>query len=558
MSANIHGAPRTFNGMARPVRVTTAAEAAARDADAIAAGVDGWALMYAAGSAAADFILRNFSERLQNGVAVYAGAGNNGGDAYVVASILKNAGVAVTLHAIGAPKTDDAKRAAQLLHHTRPSGSTNAVSGHAVHGKTATIAANAGIIVDGILGSGQRGELRDAARSAAREINSAAKSGAIIVSLDLPTGLNATTGEIATDAVHAHYTLSFGTMKRAHVLQRSRVGEVTVFDIGLGEHADKNDGAWLFAEPSMLTPLVPEISWDSHKGTRGRIAIAGGARGMAGAIVLASRAALRSGAGLVYAHVAKDSVLPLQIGVPQAVAREWTITPNNVHAVAIGPGLGRTRSSNRVLDTMLNATVGIPTVLDADALTLIAGGDEHADTDLDEVIEPRTHGALAVSRLRAVALNRSIVITPHVGEFARLIGDPVADSLQGRIAQAQELSARTGVCILLKGSPTVILSPDHSTPIIVARGTPVLATGGSGDLLTGIIGALLGQGASPRNAAAIGAWIHGRAAELATAREGSVRGVTLEEVLVAMPAAWSELSNATPPSGPILAQLPAL
>ncbi|MEP6765321.1 MAG: NAD(P)H-hydrate dehydratase, partial [Gemmatimonadaceae bacterium] len=525
----------------------------------IAAGIDSWSLMHSAGSAAANFILQEFPETLPNGAVVYAGTGNNGGDAYVVASLLREAGVDVIVHAVGAPKTDDAKRAAELLRLTRaksvgePTRAPNNVLGN-----QGQVVMKPQIIVDGILGTGQRGELRDAEHAAARAINSAAQKGDVVVALDLPTGLNATTGEIAGDAVRADITVSFGTMKRAHVLQRGQVGEVVVFDIGLGDHAEKNDGAWLLAEPRMLAPMVPQISWNSHKGKRGRIAIVGGDHGMAGAIVLAARAALRSGAGLVYAYVAKDSVLPLQIAVPQAVAREWSESPRDVHAAAIGPGFGRSTKSNRRLDAVLSATHGVPSVLDADALTLIAQGAENADADLDEIIEPASPSAHAISRLSAIAANRPVVCTPHVGEFARLIGEAVAETLEGRVEQAQQFATRTGACILLKGTPTVVVSPNEALPIIVARGTPVLATGGSGDLLTGIIVALLGHGASPRDAAAIGAWVHGRAAELATGRDGSVRGVTLDEVLVAMPAAWSELSAGTTLPAPILAQLPAL
>ena len=543
------------------MRVTTAAEAALRDADAIAAGVDGYALMHAAGAAAADFIIEKFADTLQNGVIVYAGAGNNGGDAYIVAALLQGAGITVALTEIGAPGTNSAKRAAALFY-TATENSSDAVVIRLHYSQKQPRPQHRCVIVDGILGTGQHGELRDAERQGALAINRArSQNGAIVVALDLPTGVNATTGEIATDAVRADCTLSFGTMKRAHVLRRDYVGHVVVLDIGLGHHADKDDGAWLLADPQLLSPLLPAIAWDSHKGRRGRVAIVGGAEGMAGAIVLASRAALRSGAGLVYAHVAKHSVLPLQIAVPQVVAREWTELPVDIHAAAIGPGFGRSEYSRRRLDDVLRATAGVPTVLDADALTLLATTGAAAgatDTELDEAIEPQRPGVTGISRLRAIAKDRAVVCTPHAGEFATLIGEAAAGSLHGRVVQAQHFSANTGVTLLLKGTPTVIVSPERLPALVVARGTAVLATGGSGDLLTGIIGALLAQGAPPRVAAAVGAWIHGRAAEIATVQNGSVRGVTLDEVLVAMPAAWSELAGAEPLSGFTLAQLPAL
>ena len=221
-------------------------------------------------------------------------------------------------------------------------------------------------------------------------------------------------------------------MKRAHVLQREQCGEVVVLDIGLGEFGDPDNDAWTLADAEWLAADVPGITWDAHKGTRGKLAIVGGAEGMAGAVVLSSEAALRSGAGLVYAHVNAVSVLPLQISVPQAIAHAVTSDGiaeqlQAVQAVVIGPGFGRSAQSEALLhtlfETLINEVPGTPVLLDADALTLIGVNAE---------------------RLTSLARNREVVCTPHVLEFARLLGKPVGESLNDRVAQVHEYVARTG------------------------------------------------------------------------------------------------------------------
>lgn len=485
--------------------------------------------MHAAGKTAAAFILELVNPFEFRGISVLAGPGNNGGDAYVVAAELLNAGEMVMLASSGEPRTDDSRRARALYERAR-----------ATHGPApdviATDEAYQFFCVDGLLGTGQQGALRTAEREYADRLNSARQHGAIVIALDVPTGVNATTGECADGAIRAHHTLAFGTMKRAHVIEREHCGAITVLDIGLEQHAELNDGAWIAGDERMLSARVPQIAWNAYKGTRGRLALVGGTSGMAGAIVLSANAALRSGVGLLHAHVHPESSLALQMAVPQALAHDWHESPN-CSALAIGPGLGRSGESRQVLDDVLQRVPpDVALLLDADALTLI-GND--------------------INRLRALSIHRSVLCTPHVGELARLIGADVADSLDARVAQTASLAQQSGATILLKGTPTVIVGPRDDAPIVVARGNAALATGGSGDMLTGIVGTLLAQGANAMNAAAIGAWIHGRAAEIAVERAGSIRGVTLDDVLAAMPTAWAHLSAPCEP-GAVLGRLPVL
>lgn len=550
------------------MQITTAAQSAQRDTDAIASGIDSFTLMHAAGQAAAQFVAELATQVEAAVISVLAGTGNNGGDAYIVAAELLHNDFAVVLYATGEPRTDDAKRARDLYQTARdaagPSVDVTAI------GEDVRF-----VLVDGLLGTGQKGELRDAEREVADRIARFRAFGGVVVALDIPTGVNATTGEIAEGAVQADYTLAFGTMKRAHVMQRGQCGQIIVLDIGLGEFAETDDGAWELGDAYDLASLVPEIAWNAHKGTRGRLAIVGGNEGMAGAVILASQAALHSGAGLVHAHVHEASALALQISVPQAITHSWSAgsmgseslksgtagtgslqgsmeseslkngttasdSIRNAHAIAIGPGFGRSNESSQRLNDLIGALPNVPLVLDADALTLLG-----ANRD----------------QMRALCELRDVVCTPHVAEFARLLGKPASETLEGRIAQAHELADDIGATILLKGTPNIVVTANDETATVIARGTAVLATGGSGDMLSGIIGTLLAQGANGADAAAIGAYVHGRAAEIATEDAGSIRGVTLQEVMTALTAAWRELATSIAPSNEspvVLTQLPAL
>ena len=541
-----HGA-RLSDVRALP-RVTTAAQSAARDQAAIAAGVPSFDLMQRAGATAAALILRDYADGLADGVALCAGPGNNGGDAYLVAAQLARAGVTVRLHATAPPRTPDAQRAARLatpaLVHGEPTGHER-------------------LVVDGILGTGHRGALRGEAAGACARVGVLRAAGARVVALDVPTGLDASTGAIADGSVPAHVTVSFGTLKRGHLLRRDHVGRLVLLDIGLDGDADRvgdhDDGAWHWPDPRSLGARVPTIAWDAHKGTRGRIAIIGGAAGMAGAVVLATQAALAAGVGLAHAIVHDMSVAALQHGVVQAITHRWPPPlaaergdPSDAEpeqaaydAIAIGPGLGRSRESAQLLERRLLLHPGIPLVLDADALWLAADAAAARGTDAASMLRHWTRDATHT------------VCTPHPGEFARLVGRALPAAWEDRAALLAEFSRRAGTTVLLKGAPTLVAHA-HDALVAVPYGTPLLSTGGSGDCLTGIVVTLLAQGCSAADAAVLGAGVHGLAAERATAALGHVRGSTLDDLLAQLPATWRSLERASPPSPGVLAELPAV
>ena len=505
------------------VQVVTAAQSAARDRAAIDSGIPSRALMQRAGAAAAAEIVHAFGDLLARGVAVFAGPGNNGGDAWVVAAALSAVGVAVRVKEVVEAKTDDARAertlARNLIHGTEPTGSE-------------------GVVVDGLLGTGSSGAPRGAIADAIRHIGQLRDNGARVIALDVPSGLDASTGE-GDVTVAADLTITFGTMKRGALVRRDRCGRIVVVDIGLGAYATQADGAATLVDRAWVTGRIPAIAANAHKGTRRRLAIVGGTQGMAGASILAARAALRSGVGMARVVVHPASIGPVQGAVPPALTRPWPESDADVedtisdwaHAVVIGPGLGRAADTRARVERILRVWRG-PALLDADALTIFE------------------HDAPALGSLLA---GRRAVVTPHVVEFSRLSGLSVDDVLAAPFDVGRELAATLGCVVLLKGVPTVLTAPDGRS-LISAAGTPALATGGSGDVLAGIGGTLLAQVEDPLEAAACAAWIHGRAAELAGAR--GARGTTVDDVVDALADVWSDRAPLSRP--PVLAELPSV
>ena len=505
------------------VHVVTAAQSATRDRLAIDSGIPSRALMQRAGAAAAAEIARRFPNELARGVAVFAGRGNNGGDAWVVAGALAAVGARIRVAEVGEAKTDDARAERAYARGLVPDGEPTGA---------------AAVVVDGVLGTGSTGAARGAAADAIRRISELRSAGARVVALDVPSGLDATTGA-ADAAVTADLTVMFGTAKRGALVRRDLCGHIVIVDIGLGVHARVEDGAPALVDRAWVDARVPAIAANAHKGTRRRVAIVGGAGGMAGAAILAARAALRSGVGMARAVVDAASVVPVQTAVPAALTRPWPESDDDIrdvlcdwaHAVVIGPGLGRAANTRARIERILRVWRG-PVVIDADALTLYEGD---------------------AAALGAQLGGRKALVTPHVVEFARLAGVSPDDVLRSPFDVGRDLAKALGCVVLLKGVPTVITDA-RGRSLVSASGTPALATGGSGDVLAGIAATLIAQIDDPLEAAACAAWIHGRAGELAGAR--GPRGPIIDDVVDMLPNAWSE--SAPPPRPPVVAELPAI
>ena len=530
-------AGRRFPFTSPRVAVTTAEESAARDAAAIASGIPSRALMRAAGLLAAAEIARRYQHRLHRGVAVYAGGGNNGGDAWVVAGALAAAGIGVRVHEVSEPKTPDAiaeKAAAiDLIDAGEPHGGEE-------------------VIVDGILGTGARGVPGGAIADAITRINRRRSLGAAVVALDVPSGVHATSGD-AAGAVAADCTLTFGTIKRGLLIARGSCGVIVVLDIGLGapvptapprrKSGSRDSASMIGPTPTLIDARwvaehLPPIAAEAHKGARGKVAIVGGAPGMAGAVILAARAALAAGAGLVKVVAHPDVLATITAAIPEALTAPW---PKNQAAamqvisdwadvMLIGPGLGASQAG---LVGHLLAASELPAVLDADALNAFAG---------------------RAAELGKMIGTREALLTPHATECARLAGIDSSEVLARRFEIGAELARETRAAVLLKGVPTVITSPTGDR-LVSATGTPVLATGGSGDVLGGVAAVLLAQGMNALHAGALAAYVHGRAAEIAQGPR-PVRGSVLDDVLVALPSVWDE--RPALPRAPVLAELPAI
>jgi hydroxyethylthiazole kinase-like uncharacterized protein yjeF len=493
--------------------------------------------MQRAGAAAAAEIALRYPFHLAGGAVVFAGPGNNGGDAWVVARALADAGVRVRVFEPIVAKTDDACSERALALPGVEVESWSDVSERAPAGGER-------LVIDGLLGTGASGEPRGPLVEAVATIADLRMRGATVVALDIPSGLDASTGA-GVRVVTADLTLTFAAVKRGHLIARDRCGAVAVLDIGLGPHAQLDDGAPAVVDARWVASVLPPIPATAHKGTRKRVAIVGGAEGMAGAAVLAARGAARSGVGMVKLVVAPASVPVVQDAEPAALAASWptddTVLMRDIagwaDTVAIGPGLGRATEARTLVERLLRAWRG-PVVIDADGLNVFAG-------DADE--------------LGRLLDGRPALLTPHPAEFARLAKMEVDEVLAARFDVGRELASRCGAAVLLKGLPTVVSTPDGEQ-LVSAAGTPALATAGSGDLLTGIAATLLAQIGAPLVAGAAAAWAHGRAAELAhgapDAARLTPRGITLDDILCALPGVW-EL-DPRPPRYPVLLELPAV
>ncbi len=342
-----------------------------------------------------------------------------------------------------------------------------------------------------------------------------------VVAVDGPTGVDLGTG-IVHGAPRADLTVTFGGLRRGHLLARDEVGAVVVTDIG---HPPA-DAAWpLLVTDEDAAGWLHRLTARDHKGSRGRVVVVGGDSGMTGAVRLSSRAAFAAGAGLVHAVSPPSTVEALVTAEPdlQTFAHAFDRPPSEqllelvgkADAVVIGPGLGRAPGRREFVAALLRAARAA--VLDADALVAFQG---------------------AADALRELAEGRACVLTPHPGEFRTLFPGLAAERELDPWRAAEEAANACGAVVLLKGVPTVVARSGLAT-LTVAAGNPGLATGGSGDVLSGIIGTVLAGGTAPELAAALGAQILGRAADIA-ARRTTARGLRPMDVIAAFPDLWRE------------------
>jgi hydroxyethylthiazole kinase-like uncharacterized protein yjeF len=452
-------------------QILTVAETARADKAAIASGTPGSVLMERAGTAVADAICARF--RAQPTI-VACGPGNNGGDGYVVARVLNSRGWPVEVRALAAPASGDAKAARTLW-----------------DGVVAPLDSDFGgaLVVDALFGAGLARPLEGAAALAAQRMAQASER---VVAVDLPSGVAGDTGKPLGPSASAGLTVTFHSKKPAHVLEpgRSRCGEVVVADIGLGATTSKlvENG------PELWLPRFPWPDAASHKHARGRLIVVSGEAWSTGAARLASRGALRIGAGLVTIFSPPDALMPNAAHLEAVMLRPFETDLEleqgaaHVDAAVIGPAAGVTEGT--LLNVLALARTGAALVLDADAISVFRDDPEELFSVLD----------------------RDDVLTPHPGEFERIFPGLMGGAPE-RITAARRAAERAGAVVLLKGGDTVIVAPDGRAAVNV-NGSPWLATAGSGDVLAGFIGGLVAQGMDSFEAACAGAWIHAECADL--------------------------------------------
>lgn len=465
------------------------------------------ALMLRAGAAVAALAGQIVKKKRGANILVLAGPGNNGGDAWVAAAKLKAAGHRLTvLEPLAQKKADPSANTATVAYRKAKGIITTKFPGDDQYD----------LIIDGLFGIGlQRPAEGVFAEIIARANSNADRYHTPILSIDVPSGLSSDTGVALGATISADFTLTFlGAKPGLYTADGTDVaGEIHVDTLGVA--ATATGGALLKREN--IAPLIPKRRSNSHKGSFGNVGIIGGASGMAGAAVLAARAALHMGPGKVFLGlVTKDSpgFDPINPEIMVRTADEL-VTDNSMTALAIGMGLGTDKTAPRLLTAAMAGAV--PMLLDADALTLLCAN-------------PSIHAALQARMAGSPQQALSLVFTPHPGEAARLLGVQTREVQSDRVIAAKSIAAKYNVLAVLKGAGTVIAAPDGRYWINTS-GNPGMASGGMGDALSGMIAAFMAQGLNTLDAAKLGVFLHGAAADECIALGMAPHGLTASEVI---------------------------
>lgn len=475
-------------------------------------------LMEKAASLIADEISKRWDR--SHRIVVFAGAGNNGGDAIAVARLLfsKSYPVEIYLFNIKGTISEDCMTNIQRL---QQCGFTDY---HEISNAFEPPKLTAeDVVVDGLFGSGLNKPLSGGFASVVKYINA---SNAQVVSIDLPSGLMGedNSNNLRTNIIRADLTLSIQLPKLAFLFPENEdiVGEWKTLDIGISqEFIAQADTPYIITEASEMSQLIKPRKRFAFKNNFGHALLIAGSSGMAGASILAARACLRSGVGLLTIHTPVCNHDILQTAVPEAMVQNDVhelyfaepVDLDNYQAIAIGPGIGQEEETALATFDQL-ADCYIPAVLDADAINILSSHRNYLNR-----------------------LPRRSILTPHIGELERLIGR-CNDSFD-RLTKAKELAAYLQCYIVLKGAYSTVITPEGKF-YFNPTGNPGMATGGSGDVLTGIILALLAQGYSQENAARLGTFVHGLAGDIACRRTGEI-SLTASDIIAALPEAWKEL-----------------
>lgn len=491
------------------MKIVTGSEMAGIDRTAIHAyGISGLQLMETAGRGAFKSLLRRFAPKKNDRVVVLCGKGNNGGDGFVVARYLAEAGYSPEVFLVGSPES---LKGEALENYRRyiDSGRTIVSLEEGDLSALDRVLQQAKIVVDALLGTGIKGAVRSPYDEIIEKINAACVS---VMAIDIPSGLNADDGTIAGACVRADLTVTMGLPKYGLLVSPGIdfVGALDVISLEYPEELTRSDGE----NPEFFTSeeaarVFPVRSVSTHKGTSGSLLIIAGSTGMTGAAALVGESAVYSGAGLVTVATAASLNPVLEVKLTETMTlplpeKDGALTlgaydalrekASQATVLAMGPGLGRRPETGQLVAKILETEV--PIVLDADGIYPFRSG--------DRLLKER---------------KESTVLTPHPGELARFLDTTVEEVQQNRIENAKRAAENNGIIIVLKGPRTVVVDPEGHVSLN-STGNPAMASGGMGDVLTGIIGALIAQGVAAFEAARLGVLIHGLAGDRLVSRFG--------------------------------------
>ncbi|MCK4410452.1 MAG: NAD(P)H-hydrate dehydratase, partial [Candidatus Eisenbacteria sp.] len=494
-------------------------------------GIPGLKLMENAGVGTVRFIERELGPQKGRAVTVVCGKGNNGGDGFVIARELRRLGANVSVYLAG-HRGDVSRDARTNLDRLGHETVVELSDGRSVAGFVEVIT-KSDLVVDAVFGTGFTGVPRGLSGTVIGQMNACGRP---VLAVDVPSGLNATTGVAEGECVEAAWTCTMGLPKRGFYIDHGRacVGTLYVVDIGIPKKAIETVGV----QDNILTmqeaaELLPKRPFDGHKGTFGSVVVIAGSVGYTGAGALTALSALRTGAGLVYLGVPSslNDIMEMKltevITKPLAETAARSLSPEslsdirelleNAEALALGPGISRDRETQSLVRSIV-AEVRVPCVIDADGLNALT----------PESIGQRMGDA-------------PVVLTPHPGEMARLAGRTVGDVLADREGVTRDVAVTARATVVLKGAASVVAAPSGEL-YMNPTGNSGLASGGTGDVLTGVIAAFQGQGVEATKAAALGVYVHGLAGDLAAEALGEA-GMIAGDVLDHVPYALMEISG---------------
>lgn len=493
-----------------PVELLTPEEMG--NADHLAATLnreDSFKLMERAGQAIADIVLNDYRQCRK--IAVLCGPGNNGGDGYMAAHILKSHGFEPTIFALGTPRAgSDAEKAAALW------GAKHLAFDNFSSPQ------DFDVVIDALYGAGLDRPLEQSLQEKLKRLN---ESGIPVIAVDLPSGVFGQNGAIKGEAVKASKTVTFFRLKPGHVCYPGRLqcGEIRLADIGIPEKVLETIKPTRFINfLSLWLKNWPELDYDTHKYRRGHAVVFSGHQSSTGAARLAAHAAARSGAGLVTIVSPEDALLVHEMHLTSIMLKEMGsdteildfLENRKVRSVILGPAFGSLERALSIIKIVLLKSKIFTLVLDADALTAMAGKGEEI---------------FALIKQSPV----NVILTPHEGEFQRVFPSVAHMEDLSRIEKAAKAATVSGSVVVYKGADTIIASPDGRLAVNV-NGTPFLATAGAGDVLSGIIGGLSAPKMLPFEAACAGAFLHARCAE------HFGHGMIAEDIVSAIPLVLSE------------------